>query len=394
MVLHSIPHDSTFLLNKFRLLNEVLGVKMLVWDSRKNIERLRVDKNLKSRIYLGLSSTKFNAVALHCIGCLFALIQRPGKLIQFYLFLKNKLGWLKAGGALLKYYQLILLKPKVIHFEFGTLGKSMLYLKEFFHFKAVVSFRGYDLNYVGLEDPSYYEMVWRKCDGFHFLGHDLLSRAIKRGYKRKTGFEVLIPPAVDANFFKRTVPYPEVKDKIIILSVGRIVWKKGIEYSLRLVKKLLDAGYPIEYRIVGSGDYLQAIRYTIFELNLSDHVKILGPKTPVEIKNEMEKAHLFLHLAISEGFCNAVIEAQSMELPIVCSDADGLAENIEDEVTGFVVPKWELAEAQDKIVHLFKSNGRAKEMGMRGRERVVNRFLIQDQINQFKEFYLKVCELT
>ena len=42
------------------------------------------------------------------------------------------------------------------------------------------------------------------------------------------------------------------------------------------------------------------------------------------VKEELQWADVFLHLAVSEGFCNAVLEAQAMQLPVVCSDADGL----------------------------------------------------------------------
>ena len=41
--------------------------------------------------------------------------------------------------------------------------------------------------------------------------------------------------------------------------------------------------------------------------------------------------------AVSEGFCNAVLEAQAMKLPVVCTDADGLPENVQDGTTGLVV---------------------------------------------------------
>jgi colanic acid/amylovoran biosynthesis glycosyltransferase len=42
---------------------------------------------------------------------------------------------------------------------------------------------------------------------------------------------------------------------------------------------------------------------------------------------------------VSEGFCVSAIEAQAMGLPVVCSDADGLGENVVDGETGFVVTR-------------------------------------------------------
>jgi colanic acid/amylovoran biosynthesis glycosyltransferase len=52
------------------------------------------------------------------------------------------------------------LQPEVIHFEFGTVAVAHAYLKELLRCKVVVSFRGYDLNFIGLDDSEYYREVW------------------------------------------------------------------------------------------------------------------------------------------------------------------------------------------------------------------------------------------
>src|SRR5690606_4561286 len=126
-------------------------------------------------------------------------------------------------------------------------------------------------------------------------------------------------------------------------------------------------GIPCTYRIVGSGDYLQAIRYMIFELNLEEVVELVGEMSASEIRDELEGAHAFLHPAISEGFCNAVVEAQAMEIPVVCSNADGLSENIEHKITGFVVPKWDVEGLAMMLKVLFNDPKRAEAMGSAGR---------------------------
>ncbi len=295
-----------------------------------------------------------------------------------------------------RFYQdapIMLLRPDIIHFEFGALAIGREYLKDFMGCKMAVSFRGYDLNFSGLENPHYYDEVWKSADAVHCLGEDLWKRAQQRGCPSNKP-HYLIPPAIDTDFFKRATPHPnplpEGEGRVRVLSVGRLEWKKGYEFSLQAIKKLKDQGLKIEYRIIGSGNYLEAIAFCRHQLGLEGEVKLLGSKSAHEIRSEMQWADIFLHSAVSEGFCNAVLEAQAMELPVVCSDAGGLPENVQDDITGFVVPSRNPEAIADKIQLLAESEELSAKMGKSGRERVVLRFRLEDQMNSFQKMYQRI----
>jgi len=91
---------------------------------------------------------------------------------------------------------LIRLAPDIVHFEFGALAPGRMYLRQLLGCRVVVSFRGYDLNFVGLDHPGHYNPVWETADGFHFLGRDLRRRALRRGCPPDR-LHALIPPAID-----------------------------------------------------------------------------------------------------------------------------------------------------------------------------------------------------
>ena len=61
--------------------------------------------------------------------------------------------------------------------------------------------------------------------------------------------------------------------------------------------------------------------------------------TPTSVRERCAWADVCVQPSLSEGFCVSVIEAQAMGLPVVCTDADGLPENVAHGVTGFVVPR-------------------------------------------------------
>ncbi|MEZ5017515.1 MAG: glycosyltransferase family 4 protein [Flavipsychrobacter sp.] len=294
--------------------------------------------------------------------------------------------------ALLDDYKLMALKPEVLHFEFGTLGVKKIYLKEILNCKVIVSFRGYDLNYYKLSDDSIYSEVWSKADGFHFLGEDLYKRAKKRGFDSQNKIVHFIPPAVRPEVFSRSVPLELEKRvrPISVISVGRLVWKKGIEYGLLAFKKYLDKGGEGTYHIVGIGPAYEEVEFFIHELGLVDKVIMHGKLMPEETKICLDSADVFFHPSISEGFCNAVIEAQSMEIPVVATDADGLAENIENNVTGFLVKKWDTEDMSDKLLELYRNPELRYKFGKSGRQRVLEKFTVEKQVLAFDKLYKEV----
>jgi colanic acid/amylovoran biosynthesis glycosyltransferase len=93
---------------------------------------------------------------------------------------------------------------------------------------------------------------------------------------------------------------------------------------------------------------------------------------------------------VSEGFCNAVLEAQAMGLPVVCTDADGLPENVEDGVTGLVAPRRNPKALSDALAALAADPDRRARMGSAGRARVASRFRLEEQIDAFSRLYESV----
>jgi colanic acid/amylovoran biosynthesis glycosyltransferase len=252
------------------------------------------------------------------------------------------------------------------------------------------------LNFVGLTDSHHYSEVWKKADALHLLGEDLWNRARSRGCPQGIP-HVLIPPAIDSQFFRPVARrhnqgFQPLGRPLRILSVGRLEWKKGYEYALQAMNMLKAEGIPFSYRIVGEGSYLEPLTFLRHKLGLEKEVKFLGGRNRSEVRKQMSQADIFLHTAVSEGFCNAVLEAQSMALPIVCTDADGLKENIDDGTTGFAVPARNPHQIAEKLRLLAGDSILRKKMGASGRRRVRKKFQLKDQIEAFNRFYQGILQ--
>jgi colanic acid/amylovoran biosynthesis glycosyltransferase len=291
---------------------------------------------------------------------------------------------------------LLALKPDIVHFEFGGLAVGRTHLGASLGAKIVVSFRGADLNFSGIETPDYYTEVWKRVDALHLLGTDLWTRAQRRGCPTEK-LHALIPPAIDTEFFdggerKHTNVAGRPELPLRLLAVGRLEWKKGYEHLLRVARQLVDRQVNFKLNIIGAGATHDPLAFLIHELGLTDRVSLLGPKSRSDIRAELSSADVFVHAAVSEGFCNAVVEAQAMGVPVVCSDADGLGENIEHGVTGFLCPRRDTLAMADSIVRLAANPELRTQMGCAGRARVVDRFQLNRQIEAFDQFYRRVLD--
>ena len=309
------------------------------------------------------------------------VLRRPGVALRHALRLRGVEG---AVAALARDLPLVALAPAVVHTEFLTLARHRTHLPATLGCVLTSSVRGYDVAYAGLDDPGFYDHVWPALTALHVLGDDLWAQARRRGAPEDLA-HTAIPPAVDA----AAVPTarPAGLGPLRLVSVGRLHWKKGHHHALAALRLLRDAGVDARLRIVGDGPELEQIAFARHQLGLDDHVDLVRGLDRPGAWAELAEAHVLVHAAVSEGFGNAVLEAQAAGLPVVTTDAEGLAANVEDGVTGLVVPRRDPAALAAAVQELAADPERRVAMGRAGRERAATRFRPQDQHAAFVTFF-------
>jgi len=282
------------------------------------------------------------------------------------------------------------LGPTLVHFGYGTLARERMHIGQVLGCKVVVSFRGYDINYFGLDDPHCYDDVWAAADVLHLVSEDIWRRAQRRRCPPDKP-HLVVTDAVDMRRFnppEREADRVGTEDRPLrIVSVGRLHWKKGYEHALSAVGALRERGIHFEYRIIGDGPHREAILFALHELDFLGSVELLGARDVKDVQATMEWADVCLHAAVSEGFCVSVIEAQAMGLPVVCTDADGLSENVADGVTGFVVPRREPGELTSRLAALAADPDLRLRLGKAGRERAERLFDLPRQLGGLESLY-------
>ena len=132
-----------------------------------------------------------------------------------------------------------------------------------------------------------------------------------------------------------------------ILSIGRIVPKKGFFRQLEIYRTLRDAGENFEARIIGEGPLLAELRQHTASLGLGGFVTFIGPLEYTEIPSQYQWADAFFFTGIvaddgdRDGLPNVIPEAMAYGVSVITTDVSGTTEAIEDGVTGQVVASHE-----------------------------------------------------
>lgn len=125
------------------------------------------------------------------------------------------------------------------------------------------------------------------------------------------------------------------KDKIKLVTVGRLVHQKGYDIALEACKTLVNHGMKFEWNILGDGNEMKSIEAYIKQNNLGDYFKLLGTvENPYPyIKN----SDIYVQTSKSEGFGLAIAEARILNIPIVTTNFDAVYNQMIEEKNGLVV---------------------------------------------------------
>jgi colanic acid/amylovoran biosynthesis glycosyltransferase len=279
----------------------------------------------------------------------------------------------------------------ILHVEFDAQGIGIVDLKEFLGCHVLCSARGTFQQLSVLDTkPDACDYLFRYVDGYHFISQFLDENTHHLGLPSDVP-TWRVEPAIDLTLF-RPIPCASRApgSPLKLVSVGRLTWAKGHEFALDAIARVHASGIDVDYTIFGAGPYEEPIRFAIQQLGMEKYARLGGAVRREDVPMIYAEADVMVHAAIEEGFCNAVIEAQAMELPVVTSDAGGLPENVDDGVTGFVVRRRDPAAMAEKIIELAKDPGLRTQLGKAGRERAIQRFDLDRQAEAFVKLYTEL----
>ncbi len=167
--------------------------------------------------------------------------------------------------------------------------------------------------------------------------------------------------------------------------VGRLTPFKGHRYAVEAFKKVVETVPDANLVFVGSGPEEQSIRDLVIDLNLEDHVHLVGYSK--RAREYMFNSDVVLVPSVSEGFGVVVLEAFSVKKPILAFEVPSLNEHIEDGKQGFLVPAFDVDTYADRIVQLFNNEEDRKAMGFSGYEKLKTYYNLDRMTNATLAYY-------
>jgi glycosyltransferase involved in cell wall biosynthesis len=170
---------------------------------------------------------------------------------------------------------------------------------------------------------------------------------------------------------------------IRMISVGRLVEKKGFSHLIRACARLRDRGRRFALSIYGTGPQRDELADLIGDLALGDVVQLEGSRTQRELIALYREADLFvlspyiLDSGDRDGIPNVLMEAMSTGLPVVATRVSGIPELIEHDRNGLLVPPRDevaLAAGLERLLDPVHGPGLRARLGSGGRDRVVAHF--------------------
>lgn len=305
-------------------------------------------------------------------------------------------------GSILKcFYSAIpfLGKPRydIIHCHYGRNGIKSLMLKEIgvSSGKLIVSFHGFDIsNYVDKYGNNIYEKLFEEGDLFLPIGESWKNRLMELGCNEEK--IIVHRMGIDCSKFSFRERFPNLTRPIQLVSVARLVEKKGLEYSIRAIAKLAQNHPNIEYKIAGDGPLQNELEKLINELQVQKQVQLLGWKKQSEILEILNGADILLAPSVTskdgdrEGIPVTLMEGMARGIPVVSTYHSGIPELVQDGGSGFLVPERNVDALAEKIDYLINHPECCAMMGRAGRTFVEDKYDINKLNDRLVEIYQQV----
>lgn len=170
--------------------------------------------------------------------------------------------------------------------------------------------------------------------------------------------------------------WPEhIRSRRIILSVSRLVERKGQETLIRAMPEILKEQPDAHSVIVGEGPLEGSLKSLVSELGLEEHCSILGHAPQSEVLEYFKNCDVFalpcrtLADGDTEGFGLVFLEAGACGKPVVAGVAGGTVEAVIDGTTGFLVNGSSVPEVAQAIGRILADGQLAARMGEEGWQR-------------------------
>lgn len=315
-------------------------------------------------------------------------------------------GMYKVAGVVSPHWVRVLRqqRPVLVHAHFGGDGGFVQPLCQRLKIPLVVTCHGYDATWdtpgwttIRSQGDFFRALLLRKrdralatADRIVAVSQFICDQLVRRGGAADKIVVHYI--GIDRRRFRPCV----VQRDPIVLYVGRLVEKKGVEYLVRAMVAVQRQVPGVRLGIIGDGElrsHLQSLTD-----RLSVRTQFLGQQPPDQVRHWMNRAQVFCGPSIiarsgdAEGFGMVFAEAQAMGLPVVSFATGGIPEAVIHGETGLLAPEKDTEQLAKNLIRLLADAELRQKFALAGQAHVAAKFDLQKNTGQLETIYDEVVE--
>lgn len=238
-------------------------------------------------------------------------------------------------------------------------------------------------------------------DALTYLG-EFTRRAISQSLSTSAiASMVKIAPGIDSEHFSpvdsgRLKESLALRDKRVIVSVGRLVHRKGQDQLIEAMSAIIEEVPQAHLLLIGEGPYRKKLEKLVRDYGLVDRVSFIGRIQYEELPRYICIGEVFAMPSRSrfrglevEGLGIVYLEASACGLPVIAGSSGGAPDAVVEGVTGVVVNGLDSAAIAVAAIEMLKNPEKSAAMGRSGREWIVNNWSWQFWADEFQSLLNK-----
>lgn len=180
----------------------------------------------------------------------------------------------------------------------------------------------------------------------------------------------------------------------LILSVGRLVEKKGFQDLLQALFLVKQQGVEFECAIYGDGPLNGHLQRWIEEHGMTGEVTLKGDRTQQELISVYQRAALFILTPIQtedgdrDGIPNVLVEAMAVGLPVVTTAVSGIPELVDHNQNGLLYKPHDVDGISSGIIELLRNTEKRKQFGSTASKKVMEQFDITRAATRLRTLFI------
>jgi glycosyltransferase involved in cell wall biosynthesis len=194
----------------------------------------------------------------------------------------------------------------------------------------------------------------------------------------------IIRCGVDPERLRCSEVRPQVKR---LLFTGRLAVEKGLAVLFESLLELGARGYQLELTVLGDGNEREHLQSLARQLGIHQQVVFAGYASQQQLSEALQQSDLFILPSFAEGVPVSLMEAMASGVPVLATYVGGVAELVEPEQTGLLVPAADCAALADAIARYCGDYELRQRISTAARQTILARFTLDAQVEKLAKLF-------